>query len=753
MNETRWVEKPPHVDPVRMRHISDLDLFLAMDLTRPGLESVAAAVKAGDTDAAARAWQSYFAGRSKPVPQLNVTGWAQAVAGTSAAREMIDRAETALVRQVDFTDKGLGKSGLYGFHYLGWMSPLSHAYALTGDERYVEGWARLFDLWYEARDRVQGDWPGLDVIWYTLGVGSRSSTIMHALHTFRGSEKLPLSTHLKMLKTVLGGARWMCEEHDAFRYGNWQFAGCGELLQVAGVFPEFNEAKAWEATARTRIEEHLELDFYPDGGHHERCPSYHTMCLEVLKKAAVISEQCLGWRLSDHPRFPLLFDWLLEMTTGAGWAPPFNDSHVVWSGTYMLWGHYFLGRPEYKGLAERVMTPEVSRAALGWLPARPGRRTPQEEFQVAPSVAPAQESKLLPTSKYALLKGGDLYAAINYGPFIGHELEPHSHLAALDFVLAGWGEALAYEAGGPATYDDPLYYDWYRATRAHNTVVVQGRNTAEERDAELLAFAALPQVDAFVACHRGNGGTAHTRTLLFVRPGPTGAPYWFVRDRLEGEGPFEWLLHGRTPWAPAGDRAFRSAEGPGLLVVPAVPERVSQVNLSAGPSRVPDPATRETKLGEIHALGYTQACGEYDVALVPFQGQEAPVVSVASSGRAVVVAVAGCTDLISEGTWVRESGGRLVAAACWGLEGGSLEHGGHALIEGPGLSACGLTCEPGRLSATAVTSAKTALRLRAPGAHIVRLNGVLIPPKFHGEQVDLEIPCAGRYTIQIEMGE
>ncbi|HEU5423826.1 MAG TPA: heparinase II/III family protein, partial [Nitrolancea sp.] len=701
--------------------------------------------------AALAAWRAYFAARTQPLPWFNHAGWASAVAGTPLAAETLATADTLLDRTVDFTDRALGKSGLYGFHYLGWLLPLIRAYALTGDERYIAGWTRFFDQWYATRDAVQGDWPGLDVIWYTLGVGVRSDPIAQALHAFRASPALPDATYQAMVKTLLGGARWLDEEHQTFRHGNWQLAGCGALLNLAGFLPEFREAGAWAATARARIEEHLALDVYPDGGHYERAPGYHAMCLGVLHRAAITAEQALDWPLAAHPRFAAMYDWLLALTTGGGWTPPFNDCQPVWSGVHLLYGYYFFARPAYKALARRLLSPETIAATLGALPPRPGRGDSADEFARAPEALPADGSRVLATSKYAVLRAGwepdGLYAALNYGPFVGHELEPHSHLAGLDFVLAGWGAPLAWEAGGPNTYDDPLYYDWYRATRAHNTILAEGLHTGEDRDAELVRFAALPALDLITARHEGAGGAAHERTLIFVRPAEHGAPYWLVRDRVTGVTESTWLLHGRSPWL-AGERlTFRSEEGPGLLVLPARPERLASSTGDTGPCKVPDPATGANVPGELHALALHAGDGRYDVVLAPFAAT-APEAVVEEQGDDLVVRLAGCVDRFGERQWTRERDGRLLAAACW--ENSSLTYDDVTLVTGRNLRACSVHWTDNRLDAVVEVAARTTLALHAPGAAALRLNDIVLPLRLENDSVWVSLPCAGRYTIEVD---
>ncbi|MEP7356021.1 MAG: heparinase II/III family protein, partial [Anaerolineales bacterium] len=74
--QPQTIEKPAHIDDRRMRHISDADLFAALDLSRPGLEQVRAAVERADWTAAYQAWAVYFAGRQRPVPLVNLNTYA-----------------------------------------------------------------------------------------------------------------------------------------------------------------------------------------------------------------------------------------------------------------------------------------------------------------------------------------------------------------------------------------------------------------------------------------------------------------------------------------------------------------------------------------------------------------------------------------------------------------------------------------------------------------------------------------------------
>ncbi|MCG5220814.1 heparinase II/III family protein [Streptosporangium soli] len=711
-----------------------------LHITDQGLLDALAATGAGDVDELRR----HFARRPGPRPVWDVSRWAAAMAGTEAAAEAAAAADRLLGVEVDFLDKGHGRSRLYGFHYLRWMTPLVSAYALTGDPVYAREWDRLFGQWYDSRDRVVGDWPGLDVVWYSLGVWARSTFVTQALTVFGEEPALSRERWLEMMKTVLGGARWAAEEHDEFRQGNWQFACASELLHVAAVFPEFGEAQSWTEIAKARILDHLELDVRADGGHHERSPGYHSMCVEAVQRAAVIGEQYLGWDLAGHPRVRAMHDWYVSLVTPGGWIPHLQDSGVIWPAAQLLRGHHLLGDPAYKALAERWLSAEEIRGELAWLPPRHGLDA-TAAFQAAPSSEPDSSSHTLPTSQYAVLRtgwdSGDLHTVVNYGPFVGHELEPHSHHAALDFVLAGWGVPLAWEAGGPPSYDDPGYYDWFQATRGHNTVLREGEEFATDRAAACDTFVALPHVDVFAGHHKGYPAR-HDRRIVLVRDSPS---YWLVTDEPADGAEAVWQLHGLSPWREhAGGHA--GSRAPGLHVVPAEP--VTEVRYGTGPSRIPDPVAKTAEYGEVHTLGLRRA-GGFTVGLFPFD-QEPGTAEVRVRGASVEVSTGGVTDLFTGSQWTRrDSAGVLLAAACWGP---ALVADGIALIEADGLVAADVGYHAG-LTAVIDTDRSTKLRVHAPGMTRMTLNGVLLRPARDGDHLTVTLPSPGRWRVEAAADE
>lgn len=660
------VESPDHVHPTRMRHISDADLAAALGHPGAGVPELRARLRTPRP-----VWD--------PAIQARGLGAEQRTAQLTAARALVDGS-------IDFLDAGAGRSGLYGRHYLNALRPLVTAYELTGDEAFPAAFDRVFTDWYAARDHVVGDWPGLDVVWYSLGVWARAGVIASALASFGTVPAVRDTTWAAMLATLVGGARWSAEEHVAFRHGNWQLVCAAELLHLAAFLPEAVEAGEWAATGRDRVLEHLDRDFYADGGHHERSPGYHAMCLEALQRAAVVSELHLGLRLDTHPRFRAAHDWLAAMTTPAGWVPPWQDSGTIYPARLLLRGGHLLADPALLTRAAGWLTEAEAEAELALLPARPATawRGPDQGSGPGagagadqgsdpdpgaltagpgplagadPAAAPGAESRLLAESGYAVLRGPapvSAYLAVNVGPYVEHELESHSHLAVTDFVVSAFGAPLAVEAGGPATYDDPRYQDWYRAPVAHNTVTLPGQQIRTDRRCVVEEFTRAGDVTVLRARHDGYPRRIGRR-VLFVAAEPG---YWLVSDRVAGEGDAVWSLLGPLAWEEDAD-GFRGGE---LRVVPAGRPEL-EVGADTGPGQIPGPT--EARHGELHALRLRTGGGRFDVLLAPARAG-APPWRLEPLDEGWRITDGTVVDTLSRGRWERRGAdGALLGSADW----------------------------------------------------------------------------------------
>ena len=788
------IEKPAHIDEQRMRHISDADLFAALDLARPGLGAVQAAAERADWGAAAQAWANYLGTRAQPVPVESPNAYDALPAGLRRARgrPSVQAARKLAKARVDFTGASHGRTPLYGLHYLLWLQPLVQAHAINRDPTHPSTFVRLFNQWYTTRDQVQGEIESLDVIWYTLGLAQRSLVFSSAALAFRDSSLLDAATQARMLKALLGAGRWLAEEHDRFLFGNWQLTGAAALYELGILWPEFAEAPAWRQIGHQRLLEHLELDVHADGGHSERSPSYHQHVLACLARAASVAELNGEPLLQAHPRFAAMYRWLLEQTSPQGSSTNFNDSHIVWSGQWALQGAVLLEDPELKWLAEQWGTPDDIAWMLAGLPDHPrlpqrrGRR-PETAAKVFARLAgrpPRLASRLLAASKFTILRGSQkragLFMGINYGPLVGHEYESHSHLDALAFVCSGFGRPLASEAGLPLTsYDDPLYQTWIRRAAAHNMVIVDGADPDEAgKEGDLLAWSATDVADLFEAEHHGyqSRGVRHRRTILFVKD-----EYWIVYDALRldplrGPHRLDWQLYTPGPFT-LDEGGLHPTEAPGLAVLPVLPAAGRQMEPAQGLMAVAEGSglVGTSNFRQVAGMRHVQtAAGPRAVflhVLYPLRdlGQLAalatrPLALDVDDGEACEIAHDGSTDVFmtreNAGLEATVAGWRTDARVAWlrspeqwaVYEASTLGAGEAPVLQSSArLQALCLRPQAGGLAGEAETTRRAEVTLFVPNEIAeAYLNEVRLPQAWlRGQAVSLLLPGSGQYRIRI----
>ena len=68
------------------------------------------------------------------------------------------------------------------------------AWAITGDQKYLDKFDRLFNRWYDQRNSITRTIPDFDVVYYELGLGLRNRMfIEYYLLPFAGRTPQPMN--------------------------------------------------------------------------------------------------------------------------------------------------------------------------------------------------------------------------------------------------------------------------------------------------------------------------------------------------------------------------------------------------------------------------------------------------------------------------------------------------------------------------------------------------------------------------------
>ncbi len=613
--------------PDRLVHISDVSFFEALDPDHPGLEEVRCAADSRRYDEAFAAWWRHFLSRSNPVNPFarSADQLTPRVAANPDLADTIVNGGRRQFGQVDIDFSGpvafnawFGDQSKYGFHYLGWMDCLTRAALDTRDVRYIDAYLEIFRQWYAARHEITGA-RRMHPVFYELGLSVRSHRFVNFLYAVRLLEMGRLLTpdHVRLFfKSLLGAARWLTMEQNAkgYREGNWQVHGISAMILIGFLLPELRESGDFRSVGAHYLEQHMEKDYYADGGHSERCYSYGSGCLRHLEEATLLAEAnpdlsvpaTLDWR----ERTSNAYAWFLKMSGPGGEMPGINDGGFL-NGTGIL-----KQACDFTGDGTYLWPIRHKPAANGPEPAEPGF-----------------ESLCLDSSEFCVMRSGwepeDGFLLVNHGQWPGG----HSHMGILDINLYAYGVPLAAEVSRFGPYDAP--WDMYfRSEQAHNHVVIEGAPSARpEIRGEEIQFGSTESWDFFSGRHRAyeaSAGVVIERRILFFKP-------WgfLVSDAVacsHRRRSALWYLHSVFPFTTHDTVACAEGDRAGLLVAPAnrrqlkyafsgidyLEEMVREIPVYSGdPPVAPWP---DRYFIALRGWGVAEPVVPFDVLLLPYQG-------------------------------------------------------------------------------------------------------------------------------------
>lgn len=410
-------------------------------------------------------------------------------------------------KSIDWGTHAFGQSGMYGFHYLGWLAPASRAVTLSHSDKLRTWLIATVDGYYAARNSF--DWliPTLSPTYYELGSGAKSKVILNAYLALINTGDITATTAEAVNKLLLGFARSLMNlQKSGYRSGNWQINGCAALTTLACTFPEYREADKWRKRGMEMLRLHVKRDFFADGGHFERCWGYGTGCVSHLSEAYEAIERAGG----DAADLRVLrngirkaYRWFAATIGPKGLMPAYGDDTLNFHPTFLERGRRFF--------------PKSTDASLG---------------------VDRSASHYLKPSGYVIFRNGggdeDVYGNMSVGRFMGW----HSHNDLFNVNLAAFGIPLIEEQGRWEGYDNPLS-NLFRAPTSHNVMTIDGQHydtlDVENRQGRDIYWLSNDQVDVVSGWHQAYRGhhlepqavaSRVYRTVVFVKA----AGYMLVHD-------------------------------------------------------------------------------------------------------------------------------------------------------------------------------------------------------------------------------
>lgn len=456
----------------------DPDTFFnsKLNLSYPGLETVAAAWRGGDAAAACNLTRSYYINgntsswlRVATAPQPS----SQRVGGSSDNMTFSDVFCFYSVCHHQPRDKSGELDWLWTdgddewkFALSRWpFAELGSAWATTGNSAYAN-YLRNSSLTWALSQPVPTSPSGVNETWRTIEAGIRmSGAVAKTLFSLLKAPEAPSHSAwlLEMASSAADHGRFL---NSFYKQGNpnWQSMQLNGLGTAAITFPEMQNSNEWYENAASGCLADLRLGVYPDGVETEETSAYHRVATENFASFVNISR--LGGRVAPaelQAGVQRMVSYLALSMDGAGSNPLNGDSDSQDEAEWLL--PY---ADAFKNDTWRFM---ASYGQQGTAPVHMSQVWPWAG-QVVLRAGDWFETRISDQSTGRGGAAGSAWSWVDIGPFGSSS---HAHYDKLHLAIRAYGGELLVDSGRFA-YDGPIatqFRETYaRHTRGHNALMV-----------------------------------------------------------------------------------------------------------------------------------------------------------------------------------------------------------------------------------------------------------------------------------------
>lgn len=412
------------------------------------------------------------------------------------------------------------------------LTVLAAAYWLTGEERYAEVVDAQLRSWWAAN-------PFLSGVHWTSGIELGVRLVSWAW-VRRLLDDWPKVGDLFETNDDAVRHIWWHQQYLARFPSRGSSANNHAVAEHAGrlvgacAFPWYAESDRWRRDAASRLSHHFLANTWEDGLNRELATDYHRFVTELVTLAAVEA----ATRGDDLPptvwdRLTRSFDAAAALLDVAGNPPRQGDGdegralvvddpdHAPWTGL-LGWGASVVGPGSWWPEPRPTVVGAALRGLLG---------APRD----AGSRATARPRSFAGAGMTILSTGAgrrpELWCRCDGGPLGFLSIAAHGHADALSVEVRHDGVEILVDPGTYCYHGEPEWRSYFRSTRAHNTLELDGTSQADE-GGPFLWSTSVPvdpvvqsgldaEVSAWTARHRGyrrlSGSPVHARTVRLER--------------------------------------------------------------------------------------------------------------------------------------------------------------------------------------------------------------------------------------------
>jgi uncharacterized heparinase superfamily protein len=421
----------------------------------------------------------------------------------------------------------------YHLHYLDFLLPLAYLSG-AGDNQAQALAEESIESWLEAHSLTSGAPP-----WdpYPASVRLRNLVAWGAI---TASPRI----RDRLVPAAVQHAFWIENRLEHHLRGNHLIKNYA-VLAFTGLLLKSKHSSRWLDQGITGLLTEAKRQILPDGGHYERSPMYHLEVLEDYSLVQVVADKL------KRPLPPVIraligrmTKWVLGTLSNDGEFPLFND------------GAFGQIAPTKEILALAGASCGEGNIAdlFGW------RR---QMFATSPGSIEnlgTPKPSLMPPSASGLVVVRNERACLQFdvGPIGAPDQPGHAHSDTLSFELS-LGKTRLIVDGGTSGYEGSVKRDYFRSTRAHNTVEVGGHSTDELWGTFRVGRVGQPRGAALeplpndgyrlLGTYRSPAGWIHKRVILFWPDDGM-----VISDEVSSRCPLRNPVIGRLHFSPSTQR-------------------------------------------------------------------------------------------------------------------------------------------------------------------------------------------------------
>jgi heparan-sulfate lyase len=385
---------------------------------------------------------------------------------------------------------------------------MARAYWHTGDEKYAEAWVDQMMDWVKKNPNDESH----EYAWRSIEAGIRGYLWVDLFQHFIDSPNFTPEALVVFLNSLYDHASYLMTKYSSS--SNWALMEAEGMAFIAIFFPEFKDSDQWRREAIRRLTEEIDIQVYPDGHQRELTMGYHIESISwFLRTYELAAMNGFG------DAFPKSYIEKVEKMCEVPMKLCFPD------GTNVQFGDAWEGNPGQHNALFRRWADLFGREDFLYL------GTNGKEGK-----APDSTSYALPTSGFYSMRSGwtpdAVCMVLKCGPDGGWHSQPDNGT----FSLYAGGRTLMPDAGCYIYSGDPEGRAWFRQTRVHQTLTLNGENS--NYNPRLLLWQPGEDLDVLVVENGSYDNLTHRRTLFFVDK-----KYFVIVDDAIGNVEGEVAIH------------------------------------------------------------------------------------------------------------------------------------------------------------------------------------------------------------------